>query len=593
MSRLPFSKLLRHPAAPFLLLVVVAVGIRLWGLEIRPYHYDESIHAYYSWRLYSGQGYQHDPMMHGPFQFHVIASAFWLLGDSDFTARLPAAAMGGLLVGLPYFLRPELGRNGALAASLLLTFSPGFLYFSRFARNDIFVAFWSLLLLCFLLSYLRTRRPLHLYISSVVLSLAFATKEVIYMLLLVGLSFLFVVSFKELGRAARARFNFSHLPAGSSLFLLLFSLSLPLYSPGLSLFQDLVGVTLANKDRALGLEGEPLGTGRAVAVGLFLLTMAFSWFLGMRWRPRIWVGCFALFWGTYIVLYTTFGTNYKGIGTGIWGSVTYWMVQQGKHRLDQPLIYYPSLLSTYEFLPLLLSIAGGLYYLWRGGGSPFTRWLLFWSAGSLGLFSYAGEKAPWLLLHLSLPLTLLGAKFAGDWLSHAALPQRLALGMLVVVFAFWVRASLQASYQRGDKPVEALVYAQASYELVPLRPQIEEELRQGRAVYAHGDLSWPWQWYFRGYPRFYTGLPSSPTNAVLIVTPGDQTRGTSWGPEPTYRHLLWFPEDYRNWKPRDWLKRWPRYFLFRESAPYWFSKGVLVLREGEPLGLRFFRPPQQ
>ncbi len=78
-------------AALFLLLLLVAGGMRLWQLDLRPYHYDESLHAYYSYELATGKGYRHDPMMHGPFQFEATALTFKLLGDSDYTARLPAA----------------------------------------------------------------------------------------------------------------------------------------------------------------------------------------------------------------------------------------------------------------------------------------------------------------------------------------------------------------------------------------------------------------------------------------------------------------------------------------------------------------------
>ena len=47
-------------------LLVVAGVMRLWDLGSRAMHHDESLHAFYSWTLYKGDGYQHNPMMHGP-----------------------------------------------------------------------------------------------------------------------------------------------------------------------------------------------------------------------------------------------------------------------------------------------------------------------------------------------------------------------------------------------------------------------------------------------------------------------------------------------------------------------------------------------
>ncbi|MFQ5988251.1 MAG: glycosyltransferase family 39 protein [Dehalococcoidia bacterium] len=117
--------------ASYILLALIALGMRLWALDARAFHYDESLHAFYSWKLYAGQGYQHMPMMHGPFQFHGTALSFLLFGDSDFTARLLPALFGTALVVLPYFLRRHLGRWGSLAVATLLAFSPTLLYYSR------------------------------------------------------------------------------------------------------------------------------------------------------------------------------------------------------------------------------------------------------------------------------------------------------------------------------------------------------------------------------------------------------------------------------------------------------------------------------
>ena len=57
------------------LVVIVLVGgvLRFWDLGSRAYHHDESLHAVYSWYLYTGKGYVHDPLMHGPFQYHGTA----------------------------------------------------------------------------------------------------------------------------------------------------------------------------------------------------------------------------------------------------------------------------------------------------------------------------------------------------------------------------------------------------------------------------------------------------------------------------------------------------------------------------------------
>src|SRR3954454_23320476 len=119
------------------LLIAVALFLRLYDLGSRPFHHDESQDAYFSWLLRTGGGYQYDPLLHGPLRFYLTALAYLLFGDSDFTARLAPALMGTIMVALPYGLRAQIGRAGALAAGALFAFGPTVLYFSRFAREDI------------------------------------------------------------------------------------------------------------------------------------------------------------------------------------------------------------------------------------------------------------------------------------------------------------------------------------------------------------------------------------------------------------------------------------------------------------------------
>src|SRR5215211_6736420 len=68
-------------------LFIVALLTHLWGLGDRALHHDETLHAAYSWRLYTGQGFAHDPLLHGPFLYHITALMYFLFGDNDFTAR--------------------------------------------------------------------------------------------------------------------------------------------------------------------------------------------------------------------------------------------------------------------------------------------------------------------------------------------------------------------------------------------------------------------------------------------------------------------------------------------------------------------------
>lgn len=184
----------------YLTIIVVALVTRLWGLGERVMSHDESLHTQYALQYYRGEGYRHTPLMHGPFLFHVTALTYWLFGASDFTARLPVALLGVLLVVLPYFLRPWLGRVGALATSVLLLISPYITYYSRYIRHDIYVITWAFIIFAATWYYLRHRQERYVWWFAGALALLFSTKEVSFIYVAIFGSFLVVRLIVRLGQ---------------------------------------------------------------------------------------------------------------------------------------------------------------------------------------------------------------------------------------------------------------------------------------------------------------------------------------------------------------------------------------------------------
>ena len=177
-----------HPALPavtnevllFGLVILLAIATRFYMLEPRVMSHDESLHTYFSWLLYRGQGYQHSPMMHGPFQFHIIALTYFLFGVSDFTARIPAVLFGIATVWMIWYWRDYLGKAGAIIAGFLMVISPYMLYYSRYVRNESFVAFSGVVMLYATLRYLETAKSKYLYFFAAALCLHFTSKETSY-----------------------------------------------------------------------------------------------------------------------------------------------------------------------------------------------------------------------------------------------------------------------------------------------------------------------------------------------------------------------------------------------------------------------------
>ena len=300
--------------AAYVVLVAVALVARLWDLGSRAMHHDESLHALYSYNLAVGDGFRHDPMMHGPFQMEATAGLFLLLGDSDFTARLLYALAGTVLVALPFFLRSRLGRTGALLVAVMLAASPAMFYFSRFARNDILVAVWTLGLVIAVWRYLDEGKTKYLFWVSGLLALAFATKESAYVITTILGSYLLVEilsknwsSIAGLVRVGEANplealgqliegawqtlqrgLRFEDPSRQVGLFVLLFTLSLPMGAALISILQDTpllggTGLVLASPIGSPRI-GAPSGGGiviAAVTIG-FLLWVSAT--IGSKWR---------------------------------------------------------------------------------------------------------------------------------------------------------------------------------------------------------------------------------------------------------------------------------------------------------------------
>lgn len=131
------------------------------------------------------------------------------------------------------------------------------------------------------------------------------------------------------------------------------------------------------------------------------------WFVGI---VAAWVVFAALYWvlppGPQGNL--TWGQGFQiGIGRGVWQGLYYWLQQQQVARGGQPFYYYLLLLPLYEQLAIVFGIGGAVYSLFRP--TRFRLFLVWWFVVSLGLYSWAGEKMPWLSIHILLPLMLLAA----------------------------------------------------------------------------------------------------------------------------------------------------------------------------------------
>jgi uncharacterized protein (TIGR03663 family) len=415
-----------------LLIVLTLVFTRLWDLGNRSYSHDESTHAWESWKLITGQGYQHNPIYHGPFLYHVTAFVFALLGVNDATARLGAALFAVAVVLLVWPLRRWLGRAGALFAMLLLTISPTMMYRGRFIRHDIFVMLPAIVMMIGFFKYLEDRKERWLYIIAAALSLAFCGKAVgfVYGAIFGSFWVLYLVV-----QWVRTRQPIRDMPS-FDLVVLLGTLALPMLS-----HVPAVALNSSPFEYGSGLF-RPLPPGPIwLRARVVILTMlALSAVVGLWWKRRSWIIATGIFYAIFVSLHTTLFVNGPGVESGILGQLGYWLSQQPEARGGQPWYYFYFLLTLYEFLPWLLGGLGAVYYVvtrlrlrTRGvratesdtahsaEARPLLPFLLYWTLLTFAVWTWASEKMPWQNLHLVLPLGILGGWFLGkvwestDW----------------------------------------------------------------------------------------------------------------------------------------------------------------------------------
>ncbi|MGH2461963.1 MAG: flippase activity-associated protein Agl23 [Chloroflexota bacterium] len=568
----------------FVAIVLIAGLLRFWDLGSRMLHHDESLHAVYSYYLYIGKGYVHDPLMHGPFLFELNALVYFLLGVSDATARVAPALFGTVLVGLPYLLRDRLGRTGAIVAAALIAFSPSILYYSRFIRHDIYQIFFMMLLVVATFRYFSARARGFLYLAVVATSLAFSDKEDTYFLMAILLTFLLIVSRQDVievilkGKEA--------LSPATDLLILLGTLILPMFAAVPYFF----------------LQHAPQQAIDVVFAISFAVLFTVGMVVGLRWNRTIWTRSAIIYWSIFVVLYTTFFSNPGGFSSGVFGSLRYWIDQQGVARGAQPVYYYLILLPLYEFLCVGIGIGGAVY--WLRHRSIFTDFLMYWCATSMLLWGWASEKMPWMVIEMALPFCLLAAVTLGKLIdvtpgkkvvrtgglllalclilavlvgatiigagspfvaSSAIAAQQqvfqwvallaILVGLIFAVWHYWekigspvawkvvgltvvvllvpfsLRTAWQVSYYHGDIPVEMLVYTQTAPDVGLVMKQINDiAYRSGEGVdklqvaYDSG-VSWPFEWYLRDYTaRDYIGDGNPPPDAPVVLVGYDNGR---------------------------------------------------------------------
>ncbi len=646
-------------------ILLLAAVLRFWGLGDRPLHHDESMHAYFSLQFAENPGgYAYNPLLHGPFQFHAEGLVFAIIlgaqaifvhgavGNpwiNDTTARFLPVLFGIGIVALPFWLRRELGRTGALVASFLLAVSPTFVYFSRFLREDIYFNFFMFAMVVSAIRFAHSRNTKWFIALFAATVLAYATFEGTFLTLAIFVGFLAMLLVWDLAHAVerrlprtfsgRERSFFAHagmlcllafvgaLAAKIGLqkvaelsnyinnydptnpkyahqlapdvivrqwedrgvsILLFLSIAVALIVIATLLWQmyrdDLIygrpqdyDAFADDEEYAQALEARYRGSraaridhvvtapSRAIArlrkrldpqrQSFLHLLLSITW---VQWFVAFvvaWLLFAALFWiippGPADNPAPTIGAGFqRGVGLGLLQGLYYWLTQQEVARGAQPWYYYLLIMPLYEQLVCIFGIGGIIYSLARP--SRFRMFLVWWFIASLGIYSWAGEKMPWLTIHILLPLFLLSAVLlarllqgayaavlrAVDTLSTSVRSagstagviartaiQPAVLGILaaVVLLVPMMYGMLTLSQvDAASAPNEMLIYVQTSPDWQLIMNKIkaaDQALDGGKHTIRIGvgtGMEWPSYWYFLDYPNTFYAYDPTAANAPPV-----------------------------------------------------------------------------
>lgn len=555
----------------FVLIVLISLIARLYRLDERPIHQDESAIATLAWNLFQGKGYQYNPQHHGPFLYYLDVALFFLFGASDYTSRLGQAVCGAGLVALVYAFREHINKAGILAAAFCFGLSPTFLYFTRFGKPDPFLIFFAVLFLFLFLRYRSRRAKSDLYVASASLALLFCTKENAYLYLGVFVSFLGILILHRILSSGSTpggewRKIVSHIGENRKSFAL-----------GLGIFGAIYILFYSS------FFSNPGG----ILDGLYRKSLTF--WLDQHHQPRGWEAPFSfylpllalyelpvailLFWGFFRQL--TRGIVSRVVFLGVLGLVCIlaFSLDQEFPKGLLPVVYIDqtghAVIALYALVIGVWSISSYLKQ-----GKNFRAFLVYWTILSFVGYSCIRVKAPWFFIHVLLPQIFLAAVFFGDfWESQFRVRfKRLANGLIVLLAVVTIHHTVLLNYHRAWDPRERMVTAQTLPDYMRLMNLIGDLAFRTATGYdmpmaVQEPAAWPMAWYLRDYKNWYhpSDIEARDKDKYIII--GD------WNDREKLRAVLgsdyaetWFP--HRGWyivdtKDLTVQKIW-RWFLYHE-----------------------------
>lgn len=620
--------------------LLTATALRLVTLGTDALTADGARHAYAAYTLFRGSGTALDSTVGGPFATLFGALLLFLFGISDQIVRLGPALAGIGTVALVIWLRPYLGRAGALLAGLLLAISPSLVYFSRLEQPDAYAAFFATLLFVALLRTFDRGRGSDLVLAAAAAALLFVSAPVGPTLLLIfvavtgllwarGRMTIAGTSDDEEDAAEERPFGAAGLMAAREGALPGLLLAVAILLLSFSAFGAVPGNLANGPAEWLGAWGRSIvgptggepGRDSFFALGLLplyepLALLAGLWAIGRLFSPP------------------ADGPTPQRGGTAARAILGFWAVV-GVILLAVGGAQQPELLLL-SAVPLTLLAGAALGELveridwqrdgsfWLGGAGLILCTVLAlaaWGATAGQLLQptrFTDDTARLLSLLLTVLLFALPLSGAALWFARriegrAAL-RALALGAVLLLLGYGLRSAVGLSIYRAEATNEPIVYNASTPEIRPLMERIlllsrdttalnrtiaDPSGGHGLSIAVDPAVEWPVRWYLRDFPDLHVvstaalaaGTINTPNPPQLIFRPGDGKPETPGGYVPQQFKLRWsFPAGQPLTGPNNAILRVLGFIVFRNNVPPASSVDMTV-EYSDDLAQRLFLPP--
>lgn len=440
----------------FFLILILAFVLRFAFLDLKLFHHDEAIHAWFSYDLLTKGAWSYDPSYHGPFLYFVTAGMFAVFGASDLVGRILPSFFGFLLIPLVWciYRLGYLDNTQTLIAALLIAISPDMVYFSRFLRHDIFMLGFTLLLVVAVLAYFERKQTRYAVLAAIAAAGGLCCKEEMpVILIIIGSFFIIAVSQKR------------------------FTLS-PQWKTDLALGIVLVAGIMTVLYSGFGGHPETL-------VGENFNITTSGWYEAIEhWSAMHNQQRLGGPWFFYIPLYLLYELPIFILAmiALVQFLVPFDRLAIGGKKITN-WVHNRSFTLTTEDL-----VRTSVRQLTAGIRAPdkrdeFIRFCIWWMLLTMAFYAWVGEKVPWLIIPQLLPMVFVATYRLNGWKIGFAL-----IGTLFLIVMTWHVAFVPADI---NEPI--------------IQVQNSEEMRLVMNLMDHADgivlaseNYWPLPWYYRG-----------------------------------------------------------------------------------------------